>query len=350
MSDFSPRILIASVQVPFTRGGAEVLVDRLSSALKATGALVDIVQLPFTAIPKESLLKSIGYWRSLDLTSFNGLPVDLVICTKFPSYLINHPRKITWLIHQYRQIYDLYGTRFGDLSTADNDEALRQLLTKVDLTALNECQKLFTISDNVTKRLDKYCGLRAATIVPPLPLAGRYYQSNYLPYILSVGRICSIKRIDMIICAMANIDERLTLKVVGTADEAQIENYIKSEIDKHHLARRIEFLGNVSDEKLLELYAQAFITYYAPFDEDLGFVTLESLASGTPVITCSDSGGSLAFIENEVNGLITEPNDIALAAAINSLLDDKCIYENLRREAKLPITTDWQTVVNKLLC
>ena len=48
-------------------------------------------------------------WRSLDLTETAGRPVDAVIATRFPTYAIRHPRKVVWLIHQYRQAYDQYG-------------------------------------------------------------------------------------------------------------------------------------------------------------------------------------------------------------------------------------------------
>ena len=46
------------------------------------------------------LLKSGLAWRLLDLTAAGGKRVDLVIATRFPSYLVRHPRKVVWLVHQ----------------------------------------------------------------------------------------------------------------------------------------------------------------------------------------------------------------------------------------------------------
>ena len=350
MQKSKPRILILSVQVPFTSGGAELLVDRLKQQIGNSGVLVDVVQIPFSAIPKESLIQQMAYWRALDLTSFNGQLVDAVICTKFPSYLVCHPNKVLWLIHQYRQAYDLYGTRFGDLTTSDEDEALRQMIYQADIVGLKECKAIYSISDNVRERLQRSLGVDSETLIPPLPLAGSYYHGVAQPYILSVGRICSIKRVDLIIKAMATIDEALKLKIVGLPDESEIESYINSEIKKHNLWHRVEFLGRVSENQLLELYANAFFVYYAPFDEDLGFVTLESLSSGVPVITATDSGGSLAFIDDHKNGLVVEPNEFAVAKALNEVFHNHTLYAQLREGAQtLEFCSRWDDVLKKLI-
>src|SRR4051812_34492830 len=108
------NILILGVKVPFTRGGQEVLVASLMRELRSRGHEVDTVELPFTVFPKESILNQVAMWRSLDLSEFSGKKVDLVIATKFPSYYAKHPCKSLWLVHQRREIYELYGGRFSD--------------------------------------------------------------------------------------------------------------------------------------------------------------------------------------------------------------------------------------------
>ena len=108
------RILVCTTQVPFARGGAELLSEGLRAALRAEGHEAEIVALPFAWTPRPNLLKSALAWRLLDLTQVDGRPVDAIICTKFPSYAARHPRKIVWLVHQHRQAYDWYGTRLSD--------------------------------------------------------------------------------------------------------------------------------------------------------------------------------------------------------------------------------------------
>jgi glycosyltransferase involved in cell wall biosynthesis len=342
------NILILNVQVPFTRGGAEGLVDSLKAQLVAAGHSVDIVSLPFSAEPKTKLVESMILWRALDLTEFAGKKVDLVIGTKFPSYLVKHPNKIVWLVHQHRQLYDLYGTRFGDFSDSVEDESIRQLVYQADEQALNECKSIFTISKNVTSRLVKYFNLDSTVLTPPLPLSGRYRNGRIGNYILYVGRICSIKRVDLIIRAFSQVNESLSLKIVGLPDEPAIEEFLKSEISKHNLSQRVEFLGRVDDETLLDLYADSFAVYYAPFDEDYGFVTLEALASGKPVITANDSGGVLQFIENEKNGVVVNPNEEAVAAAINRLFVDKELYQRLSLNSQQTKCLVWPDVIQTL--
>jgi len=57
-----------------------------------------------------------GQTLGLDVTEANGKPVDLVIGMKFPAYLVEHPRKVLWVIHQYRSAYDMAGTDYDDLA------------------------------------------------------------------------------------------------------------------------------------------------------------------------------------------------------------------------------------------
>ena len=113
-----PRIVICATQIPFAYGGAEMLVDSLRDELKARGFEVAVVALPFHWPTRTELLKGSLAWRLVNLTEAAGKRIDLVIATRFPSYLIKHPNKVVWLIHQLRQAYDLLGTEYSDFSDA----------------------------------------------------------------------------------------------------------------------------------------------------------------------------------------------------------------------------------------
>jgi glycosyltransferase involved in cell wall biosynthesis len=82
---------------------------------------------------------------------------------------------------------------------------------------------------------------------------------------------------------------------------------------------RVDFLGSVGDDQLVDLYANALGVIYAPFDEDFGYVTLEAFLARKPVITGRDSGGVLEFVEHEVNGFVLPPEPAAIAEAVNRL-------------------------------
>jgi glycosyltransferase involved in cell wall biosynthesis len=345
-----PNILILNPQVPFTSGGAELLVEGLRREFAARDYCVDVVSLPFNAQPKKALLNQIAMWRALELKAFAGRKVDLVIAAKFPSYMVSHPNKVVWLIHQHRQLYELYGSRFGDFDTGPMDESLRRMILQADRQSLGECKARYTISENVSARLKRYLDFDSEVLCPPLPLGEAYFSEQPEDYVLSVGRLCSIKRVDLVIKAMPEIDDKLKLKIVGLPDEPAIDTYLRSEIDKHHLWHRVEFLGRVDDQMLLDLFARAFAVYYAPYDEDYGFVTLEALASGRPVITALDSGSVLEFVQDEVNGLIVEPNEKAIAGAFNRLLSDQQLYARLAENAssEKKNTNTWDDIIKKL--
>ena len=70
----------------------------------------------------------------------------------------------------------------------------------------------------------------------------------------------------------------------------------------------MRFAGRVSDAEAVDLYAGARAVYYAPVDEDYGFATIEAFASAKPVITTTDAGGVLEFVEHDVTGLVAAPD------------------------------------------
>ena len=300
------NIVILGVKVLYTSGGQEILVRDLQRELKNRGHKVELVEIPYAPLPKEGILTQAAYWRSID---FNGSSkTDLLIATKFPNYFAKHIPKSVWLVHQHRNIYDLFGTRFSDFSDDPRDEELRKSIQRADQKCLAEADYLSGISGNVVERLKQYNNLDADILYPPLPQGDNYRQEKSEDYILSVGRLCGIKRVDMMIKALPIVHKHIKLKIVGTPDEPSIMDYFQNEISKHHLEDRIEFLGRVSNEDLIDLFAKARAVYYAPYQEDYGYVTLEAMASAKPVIAAKDSGGVLEFVRHEENGLVVDPN------------------------------------------
>ena len=339
------KVAVLGVQVPFTRGGAEILCDKLVQEIKRSGHHCDLVTLPYIDHRKEAVLAEIKGWQNLNLST-----ADVVIATKFPSYLINHPNKSLWLVHQYRSMYELLGTRFSDFSCDESSEAIRRKLIQMESAAIDSCKVKATISENVTLRLKRYLDIDSVAVLPPLPLGDRYHCSSKGEYILSVGRLCSIKRTDLIVKALPLIPAPARLKIVGLADEVNYKEYLSNEIKKHNIGSRIDFMGRVSDEELLELYANSHSVFYGPFDEDYGFVTLEGLMSKKPIVTCSDSGGVLGFVQDGQNGLVAEPTTDSVAKCFARLFQNDALYESLVANSNTHFCIpSWSEVIDQLI-
>jgi glycosyltransferase involved in cell wall biosynthesis len=343
-------ILLLASQVPYSRGGAELLLERLKSAFVALGHEVDIVSMPFSAEPKSSLIHQMLLWRNLSLEYVSGRKIDLVIPTKFPTYFVSHPNKVIWLIHQHRQAYELTGTRYGDFSTSDEDESVRSAIMQGDKKVLSEAKALFSISETVSRRVLDFHGLDSTPLLPPLPWTRAYQEGEKGRYILSVGRLCSTKRTDLIVRSMPYLPDDISLKIVGLPDEPNYETYLKSEIDKHHLSHRVELLGSVSEDDLISLYANCFSVFYGPYDEDFGFVTYEAAKSRKPVVTTTDSGYVQEVIKKAESGIIVLPDPEKIAEAFRNLFSNEDEYTALQNNASRVHTgEDWEGVARALL-
>jgi glycosyltransferase involved in cell wall biosynthesis len=340
-------ILVCEAQVPFVHGGAESHVRELVRELRERGFVTELVSVPFKWYPKEEILPHAAAWRMLDLTESNGRPIDLVIASKFPTYFARHPRKVAWLIHQYRAAYELCGTEYSDFTHTELDVGLRDTLIKLDTEMLAECRAIFSNARNTAARLRKFNGLEAEPLYHPSRLARRLRAGNYGDYVLSVGRIESVKRVELAVRAIAAVHPALRLFIAGDGTQRRNVERLAAETG---VSDRVTFLGTVEDARLIELYADALAVIYPPYDEDFGYVTLEAFLARKPVITCIDSGGPTEFVQDGVNGWLCEPQPDAVAAAINAAFDDR------RRTARmgdaghdLAGTISWDGVIEKLV-
>ncbi|MFN2596472.1 MAG: glycosyltransferase family 1 protein, partial [Pyrinomonadaceae bacterium] len=146
------RILVATVQTPFVRGGAEALVAGLVAALRAAGNEAEATALPFKWYPPERILDAMLAARLLDVSEVAGARVDLVVGVRFPAYLVPHANKVLWLAHQHRPAYDLWDEPLGDLHNYASGARVRDAVRHADRALIPEARRVFTISRNVSAR------------------------------------------------------------------------------------------------------------------------------------------------------------------------------------------------------
>ncbi len=342
----SLTILVCEAQVPFVRGGAEALTRALVDQLRRAAHLVELVSVPFKWYPKPELMAHAAAWRLLDLSESCGRPIDLLIATKFPTYAARHPNKVVWLMHQYRAAYDLSGTEYADFDHRELDTEVRERLRSFDRDMLAECTGVYTISATTSDRLQRYNGVASTPLYHPSPLAPRLHPGDDQGYFLSVGRLETVKRVELAIEGLARVKGDARLVVTG---DGTFRHGLERRVDELDLRGRVSFLGTVSEEQLVALYAGARAVVFAPFDEDYGYVTLEAFAARRPVITAADSGGVLEFVDHEVSGLVAEPTPEAIGAAMTRLAEAPALAARLG-EAGYDRTRDitWDGVVEAL--
>ena len=255
------RIAVCRPQVPFERGGAEIFADDLTTELRRRGHEADVVTLPFKWYPGARVVSQALLWRLADLTEADGRAIDMVIATKFPSYCVRHPNKVVWLLHQFRQAYELDRTELGQFSESPPDRALRRQIQRLDRLCLGEARRLFATSQNVADRLARSTDIEAE-VMPHPPQHLDYRCDEYGDFVLSVGRLDRAKRVDLMLEALA-VDTTLRGIVAGDGpDRARLEELAR----KKGLDGRVTFSGRVPDSELADLYARCLAVYYAPVD------------------------------------------------------------------------------------
>ncbi|HEU5263989.1 MAG TPA: glycosyltransferase family 4 protein [Gaiellaceae bacterium] len=312
------RIAVCRPQVPFAHGGAEIFTDTLVDELRARGHETDLVSMPFKWYPGARVLTQAFLWRMLDLDEADGRRIDVVVATKFPSYLVRHGDKRVWLVHQFRQAYELDGTELGQFSDSPEDRALRRKVQELDRVALGEASHLFAISQNVASRLESSTGL-TAEVLPHPPQQLDYRCQAYEDFVLSVNRLDRAKRIDLLIEAAAR-DSGLEIVIAGDGpDRERLERLAR----ERGLDGRARFAGRVSETELADLYARCLAVYYAPIDEDYGMVPLEAFLAEKPVLTTTDAGGPLEIVSDHATGLVVTPDAVEIAQALGWLREHR---------------------------
>ena len=317
------HLLIATTQVPFVHGGAEMHAHNLVEALRGAGHAAEIVAIPFKWYPPERMLDAILACRLLDLTESNGRKVDRVIGLKFPAYLIPHPNKVLWILHQHRQAYEQWEHTLSDMVHYGNGREVREAIRLADTRLIPEARAVFTNSENVSRRLKHHCGLDSTPLYHPPGNAEAFYCETAEPYFFFPSRINASKRQLLAVQALALAGGDAKLIFCGESEDAAYLEKIQREVEDCGLDNRVKFYGRVSEKEKRALYARCLAVIYPPVDEDYGYITLEAMLSGKPVITCTDSGGPLEFIRDGVSGYVTAPEPAALAEAMAKLQEDR---------------------------
>ena len=342
------KVLVVNNAAPFIRGGAEELADNLVRQLNATrGVEGELLRLPFAWSPTERLIEEVLIHQSIRLIN-----VDRVIALKFPAYLVPHDHKTLWLLHQFRQAYDL-GDAGQGLGDAGREGEIKRVIRRADDLAFSGIKSIYCNSPVTRDRLRRYSGREAQVLCPPLNDAELFTGGEAGGYVFAGGRVAPGKRQHLLVEAMARVRAPGRLVIAGPPESEAYAERLRTLVAEHDVADRVELrFGFHPRAEIAAWMNGAAACAYLPFDEDsLGYVTMEAFAAGKPVLTVTDSGGLLEMV-SERTGAVVEPTPEALGEALDRLLSDPARAAALGRAAKAEWDgrgLDWPSTVARLL-
>ena len=343
------RVLVVTSAPPLTEGGHLVLARALVRALKESGHDAGLLTTPSNRFGRQGPAYLANWLTDVGMTG-SGERVDQVITLRFPSYAVRHPRHVCWLNHTMREYYDLWEKWAARLSPQGRvkEHVRRALIHSADKYFLtHHVDKLFTISARVKTRLARWNKVDAEVLHPPPPQR-EYRCDGYGDYLFFASRLTPLKRIDLVLRALATPAARGVRCVIGGDGEDRLR--LMQLTRELGLEGRVVFAGQLGEEGLLDHLARCRAVVFPPADEDYGFVTVEAFASSKAVVTCSDSGGPLEFVRQGENGFVVAPTPEGLAGAFGQLWQDAGLAERLGTHARITVSAmNWPDTVKKLV-
>jgi glycosyltransferase involved in cell wall biosynthesis len=343
------KVLIVNNMAPFIWGGAEELATHLQKNLIIAGHEAEILRIPFQWEPAARIPSQMLMARAFELWN-----VDHVIALKFPAYLIRHPQKTFWLLHQYRQAYDLYDAGQTNLPPGKEGDDLRALIRAADNESFLESRKIFTNSEITKKRLLHYNGIDAKVLCPPVNDPELFSNDKTGDYIFAGGRVNNMKRQYLLLEALSETDKDVKLVIAGPPDTLEDAEKLRKMVERLELKDRVLLdLRFLPRKTYAEYINNSAVVAYLPFDEDsLGYVAMEAAIAGKALITTSDSGGVLGLAKHAETGWVAEANSSSLAEAMSAAWNNLARTRQLgiaARELLLSFGINWPQTVEVLL-
>jgi glycosyltransferase involved in cell wall biosynthesis len=323
-------------------GGGERLIVNLAKAINAdiyTGFCdyqkthKELQKLNVTEIG--TLLKRGGLRTIYLMEKFKKLKLDYdffifsgTVCISAAKN--NHPN-ILYLHTPPRHMYDLKQWFYNNSNFFQRIglKLLHYYLYPRDQFYMGQFDRLCPNSENVKKRVLKYYGKKLydkCEVVYTGVESKKFYYKKSEDFYLSTSRLDPLKRVDLIINAFRHMpDKKLFITSTGP-EESRLKQLARN-------CNNIEFLGSVSHEKILDLYARCRATVTAAVDEDLGLTPIEGQISGKPAIVVREGGLMESVIENKT-GISFEPNEVSLIEAIKKAEKMKWNHGFIQKRAK----------------
>jgi glycosyltransferase involved in cell wall biosynthesis len=343
------KVLVLSTMVPFVHGGAEELFAHLVRNLQATaGVKAEGFRIPFTWNPAERLIDEMSIVRRLRLDQ-----VDRVIALKFPAYLVPWNDKVLWLLHQYRQAYDLLD---GGQSNIPNNARGAQIVAAIrtaDNAAFREARRIHSNTPITARRLLHYNGVNSSVLRLPLNDAELFAGGESTGYVLAAGRVNAGTRQHLLVRAL-RYSPGTRLVIAGPPDTPNDIDAMQHLVAAEGVEDRVTLvLRCLPCPELARLVNHALAVAYIPFNADsLGYCTMGAFHAAKPVVTVTDAGGVLDIVRDCATGMVVAPNPEALGAALATLAGAPARAALLGRAGRAAMDAEglnWSVTIGKLL-
>lgn len=341
----SVRVLVVTSDVPLVEGGHRVIARALVQALRDQGHQAEVLTTPQNRFGRQVSAYLATWLTDVGLTG-DGHPVDAVISLRYPAYAVRHPRHVVWLNHRLREYYDLWPAYSATLGLRGRivQGIRRGVLHALDRHFLRSGRTVFAQSGTIRARLERWGGVSARVLHPPAPQRP-YRCDGYDGTVLSVARLQPLKRNELLIEAVA-ATPGARARIAGEGPELERLQVL---VESLRVADRVEFLGRLSEERLVAEYARCSAVWYGARAEDYGLVTLEAFNSSKPVITCTDSGGPAELVEDDATGFVVDPTIEQVGTALARLQDPERAAELGARAREVARAHSWAHAVETLL-
>ena len=375
--------VVAPAPVPTVQGGAERLWKGLCDHInQETSSRADLITLPSPETTFTELVTSYRHFSELDLTQF-----DRIISGKYPAWMVDHPDHYLYMVHKLRGVYDTYDLHSEALSewlrgAPREVRALEQVITRVSpgREVLSEFwgilgealrpdfESWFAFPGPLTRRVIHFLddiGINEKSIHKFCAISNTVAQrDNYFPdavnplvlhpttelqvisptaneYLFTVSRLDAPKRIDLLIRAFMATEIDSQFRIAGAGPQLGRLKKLAS------MDSRIIFLGEISDQELIQQYAGSAYVPFIPYDEDYGLVGIEAMLSAKALLTTVDAGGINEVFVPDQMGLSVQPDQQKLAQAMNWMSENAAEVQRMGRAARAGATLiTWQNIIS----
>lgn len=334
------------------RGGAAYVVGKIAEYFDAKIYCVEYIQaktfemfknIEIEQLPTLELTKVLPKRLSMGISSgftffFSKIKdYDIINAHGTPAeWIRNRNSPVVWYCHTpNREAFDLYHWRMAKRAPYERIPywLAIQAFKAIEYSIVPKIEYVIANSKNTQERLIKYLGKKSEVVYPVFEKS-RFECLDYKKYFFYPSRIVPEKRFEYAIRAFKKFKQRISCKgwkfvIAGFLSERPEHqayyHYLRSLVDED-----IKILINVSEQKMRELYGNAYCILFTPIDEDFGMVPLEGFMAQKPCIAVKE-GGPKEIITNGKNGFLISSID-EMAEKMQYLVENPNINEKMGRE------------------